>query len=172
MISIYPFIFLFIYTIKPKIRIHTILFLIATIIIINIYNTIDIFNYITKEKKTNYNIYKYIAVDNSSKKKLYKITNYINMQKKEVYILNEEAIFYALTTNKYHKYFDIPLPGNIGKNGEKEMIKILKMNDNILLIKNISTIKKDFPKLYIYIYKNYKKTKSNEINNIFNIYTK
>ena len=89
--------------------------------------------------------------------------------KQKVYIIGKDAIIYTTALNEYNQYFDIPLPGNIGTNGEKIMIKKLKQNNNILLISNKQEIKNNLPKLYKYIQNNYK-TKDNF--NYLHIYEK
>ena len=164
-ISIVPTSIYFVNNNKFKFKINTKIITITFIIILNILNIQNIINYKFKTIPNNeFNIYQYIPIP---KNRLKTITDFIKNNKSKVYILDKNAIIYTTAINIYNKYFDMPLPGNIGSDGENKMIKTLKKEKNILLIYDINNIKTDLPKLYKYINKNYKKTDKIDAYNIY-----
>lgn len=164
-ISIVPTSIYFVNNNKFKFKINTKIITITFIIILNILNIQNIINYKFKTIPNNeFNIYQYIPIP---KNRLKTITDFIKNNKSKVYILDKDAIIYTTAINIYNKYFDMPLPGNIGSDGENKMIKTLKKEKNILLIYDINNIKTDLPKLYKYINKNYKKTDKIDAYNIY-----
>lgn len=166
-ISIIPISIFFIKNHKFKLKVNIKAITITLILILDFISINKIINYKNNIKEIEkYNTYQYLI---SPRNDLQQITNFIKNNKQKVYIIGKDAIIYTTALNEYNQYFDIPLPGNIGTNGEKIMIKKLKQNNNILLISNKQEIKKNLPKLYKYIQNNYK-TKDNF--NYLHIYEK
>ena len=164
-ISIVPTSIYFINNNKFKLKINTKEITITFIIILNFINIKNIIEY--KNKITinhEFSTYQYLILPLNDLKE---ITDFIKNNKSKVYILDKDAIIYTTAINIYNKYFDMPLPGNIGSDGENQMIKTLKKEKNILLIYDITNIKTDLPKLYKYINKTYKKTDKIHAYNIY-----
>ena len=164
-ISIVPTSIYFVNNNKFKLKINTKAITITFIIILNFINIKNIIEY--KNKITinhEFSTYQYLILPLNDLKE---ITDFIKNNKSKVYILDKNAIIYTTAINIYNKYFDMPLPGNIGSDGENKMIKTLKKEKNILLIYDINNIKTDLPKLYKYINKNYKKTDKIDAYNIY-----
>lgn len=166
-ISIIPTSLHFIINFKPKLKLNAHVILITLMLLINYESYKNIKNYIQAYKPNNFDTYKYIKINNIDNLNI--ITNYIK-ENENVIILDHTSSYYMTAINKYNKYFNMPLAGNIGSNGENEMIKKLKEKNYIILIKeNDKIIKEEFPNLYKYIKNNYK---NNENIKNFKIYKK
>lgn len=152
---------------NAKIITFTIILNFFSIAILNLFSIKNIIEYKNNIIDTNeFKVYQYLI---SPQEDLKEITTFMKNNNKKVYIIDKDAIVYKTAINEYDQYFDMPLPGNIGTNGEKEMIKILKNTENTILIHDINNLKTDLPKLQNYIIKNYKE--QNKINKFY-IYEK
>ncbi len=117
---------------KNKKRIYKIISLIIWIILFIIIFTKalnNLYSYTKTEKNKTINHYKNIQIDDYLAERIEKIDSYIKYQNSNgnnVYILDAEAAIYMIPENKYNKNYDMFLKGNIGKDGEKGQIEIIK----------------------------------------------
>lgn len=159
-ISILPSSLYFIKNYKPKKSPNLLIILIEILLIINYENYKSINIYLNNYKINNFKTYKFINIFDLDN--IYKITNYIK-RNDNVIIIDHSASTYMIALNKYNKYFDIPLPGNIGSTGEQKMIEKIQEKEYIILIsKNSKKLKEELPLLYKYLQKNYVKTETIE----------
>jgi len=105
------------------------------------------------------------------------INGYIKEQEEngnKMYIINADAAFYNMPIDKYNKYFDLPLKGNLGQNGIEtviEKIKSLDENSMILLLSEKYAINWQMPSEIIQVVKeNYSKIDSIEAFEVYSRY--
>ena len=69
--------------------------------------------------------------------KPYKITEYIDSSEKRVIILSNQAAVYFIPLKISNGFMDLPFLGNMGKDGEDELIKQIQEMENVqfLIIK-------------------------------------
>ncbi|MBP3463531.1 MAG: glycosyltransferase family 39 protein [Clostridia bacterium] len=118
-------------------------FLIMFFILMNLYNSLQIFNnqYIQVNKEKELAHFIGIPENKELKNRILEIEKYIQNNQKEgknVYILDAEAAIYMIPLDIYNKDYDMFLKGNLGKNGEHGIIERIDSEDNsnvIYLIK-------------------------------------
>jgi len=119
------------------------------------------YEYIKNENKNHsLNHYNGVIIDKSRSEKISAVNQFIEQQEmigKNVYIINADSCFYTIPIDKYEKYFDLLLKGNLGQKGVQKVIdKIEGLSDNSLfLILNDSTsLNWQFPKEVIEFIRN------------------
>lgn len=102
------------------------------------YSFINIKNYYQNSKFSNHEHYKYIPISEQFEEQIKNINDYINSLDTEAKILDASAAMYMIPNNKYNKDYDMLLKGNLGKNGEDNLIKEIEEENNIvyLILKN------------------------------------
>ena len=126
-----------------------------------------------KKQNINYNNpYFGIYISDEMMEHKRKICNYILNCDKKVIVLSDYALIYGVELNQFNGYFDMPLCGNMGLNGEKNMLEsVKKLKDTIVLLpdkeKSIFENFQYVNRVRDYIQENYNKI--GEIEN-FNIY--
>ena len=121
------------------------------------------YHYIMNDEK-NHNLehYEGIPINENIVWAVNRVNEYIEEEKlngRNVYILNADAVLYNITKDRYNKYFDLPLKGNLGKNGIENMINEIKgldSNSVILILQEGRPLNWQMPKEIIaYIRENY-----------------
>ena len=138
---------------------------VVTLIVVAGYNY---YKYITNnEKNHNLNHYNGIIVNTNLAKFIEDLNEYIESEKANgntVYIVNADACAYNIPGDRYNKYFDLLLKGNLGKDGEEnviKMIQILPQNSSFLVLKEQYGLNWQTPMEVInYIKENYNKVDS------------
>ncbi|MDF2865796.1 MAG: hypothetical protein K0R72_614 [Clostridia bacterium] len=125
---------------KKYLKILVSLILIA-LIIYSGYNLISYFSFIISDKSEKIEIYEYTIVTKELKEKITYINNYIKYKESlgiNVVIFSGHAGVYMLPLGKSNGSMDLPFLGNMGKNGEEEMIKKLDSlkNTEILIVRD------------------------------------
>lgn len=98
----------------------------------------NLYQYIIAEKNQELKHYKNIIVEKYLQKRINDIDNYIiENENKKVYMLDAEAAIAMIPLDKYNKYYDMFLLGNIGKDGEEGQIEKIKQRgkDTIYIIR-------------------------------------
>lgn len=108
----------FIYLLLP-------VFIVLIVIKINEYNN---------SLKMNTDVYKNIPVTIEVKNMIEEVNNYVISNDKEVHILDHTSSIFNININRYDKYFDLFMNGNLGIKGEKEVYRIIDNEDNVFLI--------------------------------------
>lgn len=88
------------------------------------------------------------------------VTSYIKNNSKNVIILSEKAALYMIPLKRSNEKMDLPLLGNLGKEGEEgllEEIKNIKNTEILLYNKDDSNTKQEPENVYKYIRQNMKK---------------
>ena len=97
-------------------------------------------NYILWNRKQNLNYnnpYYGAIIENDLLKLKEVICKYISNSNKRVIVINIDALLYGIELNRFNGYYDMPLRGNIGLNGEQRLIDdIKKMKNTIILLPN------------------------------------
>lgn len=106
------------------------------IIILSIISMIEVHNYIKKIKKDIYkDVFFGIIFDEETKMKINNVTKYIEESEKKIIVVSGDASLYMIPLKQNNGYFDEPLVGNFGKDGEDGVIKrILELDSTIILI--------------------------------------
>lgn len=123
-----------------------------------------------REKYSNLKHYEYIIIDKEFENTVVNVQEYILNSENDVIILDAGAATYKIPIDKYNKNYDLFLKGNLGENGEKDLIQdIMKKEKTQYLI-----LKDEYPKnwqtpLEVINYVKENKTKIGEIE-IFDIY--
>ena len=116
------------------------------------------------------NHFKFIPIDMNSEKQIEQVDKFILLEDKKVTIIDASAAIYMIPINKYNKDYDMLLKGNLGFNGENNMIEeISNSKDTKYLILNDKYNKNWQTPLNIIDYVKENKTKIGEIE-IFDIY--
>lgn len=148
--------------------------IIFLIVIVNIcISLVNFFSWCQRVKKQNYDSNPFfggIAEENEEKweknrnkifmKNIKTITNYIENNNKKTIIFSPYSKIYAIESNYNNGIYDLPLLGNIGKDGEDGLIKQISelKNTDILIAKDESDVMyQESKKAREYIQNNYKK---------------
>lgn len=96
---------------------------------------------ISDEKSHNLEHFNYIRIDKATERTTKYVNSFIDEQTKSgnlVYIIDSDAVLYDIPRDKYNKYFNLLLKGNLGKNGSETVIEKIKQLDtnSMLLIRN------------------------------------
>ena len=77
-------------------------------------------------------------IEEETKKSIDNVVQYIESNSNNVIVLSSKAAFYMIQTNRNNGIMDLPLKGNLGKEGEKGLIDKIKNlhNTEILIEKN------------------------------------
>lgn len=126
------------------------------------------YKYITNnEKNHDLNHYNGIVINTNFAKCIKDLNEYIEYEKSNgntVYIVNADACAYNIPGDRYNKYFDLLLKGNLGKDGEENVIKMvqnLPQNSSFLVLKEEYPLNWQTPMEVInYIKENYNKVDS------------
>lgn len=81
--------------------------------------------------------YENIPLPNEAVETLKKVDEFIIQEEnsgKQIYFLNYRAAFYLIPLDKFNYKFDITFYGNMGSNGEEEMIEKLSSSSNIIVL--------------------------------------
>ncbi len=111
-------------------------------------------------------------IEKEEKERIKNVTQYIQKSNKKVIVLTEEAAIYTIPYKITNGYMDLPLIGNLGKDGEEKIIEQLKQLENtqILIKTNQDELFwQESKKINQYVQKNLKKV--GEIENL-SIYEK
>jgi len=102
------------------------------------YSLINIKKYLKNSNFSNYERYKYIPISEQFENQIKNVNDYINSIDTEAKILDATAAMYMIPNNKYNKNYDMLLRGNLGKNGENNLIKEIEEDNNVvyLILKN------------------------------------
>ena len=93
------------------------------------------------------NKYKYLIISKEKEKYYNDVSKYIN--KNNVYIYDYDAIMFRTINSKKISYKDYPITGNIGYNGSKKIINLIKKNkDEKFLVKTNEEMKTSIEKGY------------------------
>ena len=127
----------------------------------NLYQIYECF-YLRNINKCTINPYKQIIISGESQEKILNVCNYINENEKnniQTVIISSDANLYMNVLNKNNKNLDLPLAGNLGKNGKNELIKdILELKKRTkILIKNEIICYQELEEVRNIILKNYNK---------------
>ncbi len=123
-----------------------------------------IVNYITCNPKYDNNLFKYRYLQNEYMSDVKALKDYFNDDYDNVYFILMNSYLYKLALDIPINKFDLPLKGNLGYNGEEELIKkIEKIKDGSIIIVNNAYYDKtedgsknqSSKKIYNYITKNY-----------------
>lgn len=96
--------------------------------------------------------------DKEIENKIEKVTEYIEKSKKDVVILSPEAALYMIPLKQSNSEMDLILLGNLGKNGENNIIeKVSKLEDKIILINKEKISYQESDRLREYVIKNFAK---------------
>lgn len=111
------------------------IYFLIIIFIIMIFSAFNIYSYITSLKIKS-GVYINIPCDSSLASNIKSVNQYVedNSNQHNIYILDYIASLYNINMNKYNKYFDLFMNGNLGINGKKEMYKIINKKNQIILI--------------------------------------
>lgn len=150
-------------------------YIIAVILIIVM--CFNYYKYITNNDYThNLNHYNGVPLHENMVKAINFVNEYIEeekLQNNNVYIVDGDACLYDIPADRYNKYFDLLLKGNLGKNGVESVIeKIQELDDNstFLILQDIYTLNWQVPEEVIdYIKDNYSLIGKIAI---FDVYTK
>ena len=126
------------------------------------------YKYITNnEKNHDLNHYNGIVINTNFAKCIKDLNEYIEYEKSNgntVYIVNADACAYNIPGDRYNKYFDLLLKGNLGKDGEENVIKMIQnlpQNSSFLVLKEEYPLNWQTPMEVInYIKENYNKVDS------------
>lgn len=130
-------------------------------IIFFIYSLYNVITYILSNKCEEIQIYKYIILEEDIKKQILNIDKYIKYKEDlgtNVVIFSGNAAIYMLPLNKSNGDMDLPFLGNMGANGEANMLEKLKglVNTEILIVKDEKNLFSQESKLIRkYIMENY-----------------
>ena len=123
-----------------------------------------VINYITCNPKYDNNLFKYRYLQNEYMSDIEAIKNYFHDDYSNVYFILMNSYLYKLSLNIPINEFDLPLKGNLGYNGEEELIKKIKeIKDGSIIVINNAYYEKtedgsknqSSKKIYDYITKNY-----------------
>ncbi len=97
-----------------------------------------VINYITCNPKYDNNLFKYRYLQNEYMSDIEAIKNYFHDDYSNVYFILMNSYLYKLSLNIPINEFDLPLKGNLGYNGEEELIKKIKeiKDGSIIVINN------------------------------------
>ena len=134
------------------------------IILIIIFNaqsiiyTYKYFNIVFNSKYKYEDVYFGTLFDNNIENKIENVKNYINGQEKEVIVLSPDAVLYMLPLKQNNAEMDLILLGNLGKNGENNIIeKVSKLENKIILINKEKLSYQESDRLREYVINNMKK---------------
>ena len=103
------------------------------------------------------------VIEDEKYKDIKNVTDYIEKSNKKIIILSERAGLYMIPLKRNNGKFDLPLLGNLGKNGEEGLIDEIKKLENtqILLYKGKGDISdQESEKAINYIKNNWEKIDS------------
>jgi hypothetical protein len=95
------------------------------------------YKYVLVEKETELQHFKNIPEDNDLKEYIKEVDEYILQEQsngKKVYILDASAAIYYIPINQYNKDYDMFLKGNLGGNGEDEIIDRINNEKNAIYL--------------------------------------
>ena len=102
-------------------------------------------------------------IDKEKLKEIDEVTKYINNKKqqgKDIKIFSSTALLYSLNIEIDNWYFDMPLIGNMGKNGESKAISKIQTLENTLMLMENENYKSNYQfmnNVRQYVKNNYKK---------------
>ena len=123
-----------------------------------------IVNYITCEPKYDNNLFKYRYLQDEYMSDIEALKDYFDDDYDNVYFILMNSYLYKLSLDIPINEFDLPLKGNLGYNGEEELIKKIKeIKDGSIIVINNAYYEKtedgsknqSSKKIYDYITKNY-----------------
>ena len=131
---------------------------------------------INNEKNHDIKHYNGIIISTNLIENIKNLNDYIEYEKSNgnnVYLVNADACVYNIPGDRYNKYFDLLLKGNLGKDGEETVIKNIQNspeNTLFLLLKEQYSLNWQTPLEVI----NYIKENYNKVNSIyiFDVYGK
>ena len=118
-------------------KIMKIILIILVVIVISSAIYYSFVNYIKYYKESNYSNlehYSYIPISPQLENQISAISNYINSSEKDVKILDASAAVYMIPINRYNKDYDLMLKGNLGTNGEKDIINEIEEGNNTIYL--------------------------------------
>lgn len=139
--------------------------------------SINYYNYIKNtDKMHNINHYNGIPISQKQVNRIVSLNKYIEnekLQNNNLYIVDAQACLYNIPADRYNKYFDLLLKGNLGKNGVQNTIKKIEdLSDNgsFLILKDTYSLNWQVPKDVI----NFIKDNYNKVGQItiFDVYSK
>lgn len=147
-------------------------FTLSIIILILIYYTFINFQQYFRniDNYSELNHFKYVPISKALENQIKLVDNFILNSEKSIRILDASAAVYMIPIDKYNKDYDMLLKGNLGENGEEELIKDIKQAKDIqyLILKEKYSKNWQTPlEIIEYVEKN--KNKVGEVG-IFNIY--
>ena len=150
----------------------TIFFMSAYIILgLVIYAGINLNMYFkSKETFSELEHYSYISIDENLENQIEVVDNFILDSEKSARILDATAAVYMIPIDRYNKNYDMLLKGNIGENGEEQLIEDIKKSENTqYLVLNVRYTQNWQTPLDVINYVRENRTKIGEIG-VFDIY--
>lgn len=150
---------------------YIILAVLVVVMSINYYNYI-----INTDRIHNINHYNAIPISEKQANRIVSLNEYIENEKLQgnnIYIVDAQACLYNISADRYNKYFDLLLKGNLGKDGVQNTIKKIEdLSDNgsFLILKDTYPLNWQVPKDVI----NFIKDNYNKVGEftIFDVYSK
>ena len=108
------------------------------IVVLAILNIINLQNWVKETQKEIGTPYFGGVLEKETKEKIEKVNEYINKSNKKTIILSSKAALYNIPEKRNNKEYDLPLKGNLGKDGEEGLIKKINQlkNTEILIEKD------------------------------------
>lgn len=134
-------------------------FVVTLILILTIQSIRYMYQYFNKvfESKYKYkDVYFGTLFDEDLENKIEKVTKYIAESDKEVIVLSPDAALYMIPLKRSNSEMDLILLGNLGKDGENNIIeKVSKLENKIILINKEKLSYQESDKLREYVINNY-----------------